>query len=144
MDSYAEGIEYAHARGKKVYSTVNSFPFNSQIQLYKNHIAKIAELKPDALIVSSPGVVKLAAEIAPDIPIHLSTQANVMNALDAQVYYDLGVKRIIVAREISLKDCEAIKTVIPDLELEVFVHGSIVFCILWSLSYFFFADRTCA
>jgi len=127
MDSYAEGIEYAHARGKKVYSTVNSFPFNSQIKLYKNHIAKIAELKPDALIVSSPGVVKLAAEIAPDIPIHLSTQANVMNALDAQVYYDLGVKRIIVAREISLKDCEAIKTVIPDLELEVFVHGSMCF-----------------
>jgi len=127
MDSYAEGIKYAHARGKKVYSTVNSFPFNSQIQLYKNHIAKIAELKPDALIVSSPGVVKLAAEIAPDIPIHLSTQANVMNALDAQVYYDLGVKRIIVAREISLKDCEAIKTVIPDLELEVFVHGSMCF-----------------
>ena len=138
MDSYAEGIEYAHARGKKVYSTVNSFPFNSQIQLYKNHIAKIAELKPDALIVSSPGVVKLAAEIAPDIPIHLSTQANVMNALDAQVYYDMGVKRIIVAREISLKDCEAIKTVIPDLELEVFVHGSMCFaysgrCLISSL-----------
>jgi len=138
MDSYAEGIKYAHARDKKVYATVNSFPFNSQIQLYKNHIAKIAELKPDALIVSSPGVVKLAAEIAPDIPIHLSTQANVMNALDAQVYYDMGVKRIIVAREISLKDCEAIKTVIPDLELEVFVHGSMCFaysgrCLISSL-----------
>ncbi len=138
MDSYAQGIAYAHERGKKVYSTVNSFPFNSQIKLYENHIAKVAELKPDALIVSSPGVVKLAAKIAPDIPIHLSTQANVMNALDAQVYYDLGVKRIIVAREISLKDCEAIKTVIPDLELEVFVHGSMCFaysgrCLISSL-----------
>jgi len=127
MESYAEGIEYAHARGKKVYSTVNSFPFNSQIKLYENHIAKIAELKPDALIVSSPGVVKIAAKIAPDIPIHLSTQANVMNAMDAEVYYDLGVKRIIVAREISLKDCEAIKTYLPDLELEIFVHGSMCF-----------------
>lgn len=138
MDSYAQGIAYAHERGKKVYSTVNSFPFNSQVKLYENHIAKVAELKPDALIVSSPGVVKLAAKIAPDIPIHLSTQANVMNALDAQVYYDLGVKRIIVAREISLKDCEAIKTVIPDLELEVFVHGSMCFaysgrCLISSL-----------
>jgi len=138
MDSYADGIAYAHERGKKVYSTVNSFPFNSQIKLYENHIAKVAELKPDALIVSSPGVVKLAAKIAPDIPIHLSTQANVMNALDAQVYYDLGVKRIIVAREISLKDCEAIKSVIPDLELEVFVHGSMCFaysgrCLISSL-----------
>jgi putative protease len=127
MDSYAEGITYAHNLGKKVYATVNSFPFNSQIKLYENHIAKIAELSPDALIVSSPGVVKIASRIAPDIPIHLSTQANVMNAIDAEVYYDLGVKRIIVAREISLKDCEAIKSHLPDLELEVFVHGSMCF-----------------
>ncbi len=127
MDSYAEGISHAHGLGKKVYATVNSFPFNSQIKLYENHIAKIAELKPDALIVSSPGVVKIANRIAPNIPIHLSTQANVMNAIDAEVYYDLGVKRIIVAREISLKDCEAIKSHLPDLELEVFVHGSMCF-----------------
>lgn len=127
LESFASGIEYAHERGKKVYATVNSFPFNSQIKLYENHIAKIAELQPDALIVSSPGVVKIAHRIAPDIPVHLSTQANVMNAMDAEVYYDLGVKRIIVAREISLKDCEAIKSVIPDLELEVFVHGSMCF-----------------
>ena len=127
MDSFKEGIEYAHERGKKVYVTINSFPFNSQIKLYENHIAKMAELKPDALIIASPGIVKMAAKIAPDIPLHLSTQANVMNALDAQVYYDLGVKRIIAAREISLKDCEAIKQVIPDLELEIFVHGSMCF-----------------
>ncbi len=127
MDSYAEGIAYAHERGKKVYSTVNSFPFNSQLKLYENHIAKIAELKPDALIVSSPGVVAMARKIAPDIPVHLSTQANVMNVLDAQVYYDMGVERIIVAREISLKDCEAIKKILPDLELEIFVHGSMCF-----------------
>ncbi len=127
MDSYASGIEYAHNLGKKVYTTINSFPFNSQIKLYRNHIAKMAELKPDALIVSSAGVVKMAREIAPQIPIHLSTQANVMNVLDAQVYYDMGVERIIVAREISLKDCEAIKRVIPDLELEIFVHGSMCF-----------------
>lgn len=127
MESYAQGIEYAHSHGKKVYTTINAFPFNSQLKLYENHIAKMAELKPDALIVSSPGIVKMAAKIAPNIPIHLSTQANVMNALDAQVYYDLGVKRIIAAREISLKDCEAIKEVIPDLEIEIFVHGSMCF-----------------
>ena len=127
MDSYAEGIEYAHARGKKVYSTINSFPFNAQLKLYEKHIAKIAELKPDALIVSSPGVVRMARKVAPQIPIHLSTQANVMNVLDAQVYYEMGVERIIVAREISLKDCEAIKKAIPDLELEIFVHGSMCF-----------------
>jgi len=127
MESYKEGIDYAHSLGKKVYATVNSFPFNSQIKSYKSHIAKIAELKPDALIVSSPGVVKLAKEVAPDIPLHLSTQANVMNVLDAKIYYDLGVSRIITAREISLKDCEAIKKELPDLELEVFIHGSMCF-----------------
>jgi len=127
IESYNEGIEYAHSLGKKVYTTINSFPFNSQLKLYENHIAKMAELKPDALIVSSPGVVKMARRIAPQIPIHLSTQANVMNVLDAEVYYDMGVERIIVAREISLKDCEAIKKVIPDLELEIFVHGSMCF-----------------
>jgi len=127
MDSYAKGIAHAHARGKKVYTTINSFPFNSQIKLYENHIAKMAELQPDALIVSSPGVIKMARRIAPNIPIHLSTQANVMNVLDAEVYYDMGVERIIVAREISLKDCEAIKRVLPELELEIFVHGSMCF-----------------
>ena len=127
MDSFKEGIDYAHNLGKKVYVTINGFPFNSQLKSYKNHIAKMAELNPDALIVASPGVVKMARDIAPNIPLHLSTQANVMNEMDARVYYDMGVERIITAREISLKDCEAIKRAIPQLELEVFVHGSMCF-----------------
>lgn len=127
MDSFKAGIDYAHERGKKVYVTINSFPFNSQIKLYEKHIAQMSELAPDAFIVASPGIVKMSRQIAPNIPIHLSTQANVMNALDAQVYYDMGVKRIIAAREISLKDCEAIKKTIPELEIEVFVHGSMCF-----------------
>ena len=127
IDSFKSGIDYAHERGKKVYVTINSFPFNSQIKLYEKHITQMSELNPDAFIVASPGIVKMANKIAPNIPIHLSTQANVMNALDAQVYYDMGVKRIIAAREISLKDCEAIKKSIPELEIEVFVHGSMCF-----------------
>ncbi|HFC04025.1 MAG TPA: U32 family peptidase, partial [Nitratifractor salsuginis] len=127
IDSFKAGIDYAHERGKKVYVTINGFPFNSQLKLYENHIAKMRELNPDAFIVSSPGVIRMARTIAPEIPIHLSTQANVMNALDAAVYYDMGVRRIIAAREISLKDCEAIKKELPDLELEIFVHGSMCF-----------------
>jgi putative protease len=127
MESFQEGVEWAHSLGKKVYVTVNSFPFNSQIKLYKNHIAKMRDLFPDAFIVSSPGVIKLVKEVAPDVPIHLSTQANVMNYLDAEVYYDMGVTRIITAREISLKDCEEIKKHLPDLELEIFVHGAMCF-----------------
>ncbi|MDY0232893.1 MAG: peptidase U32 family protein [Sulfurimonas sp.] len=127
MEEFKEGIDYAHARGKKVYATINGFPFNSQLSLLKKHILAMAELEPDAFIVATPGVLKLAHELAPQIPLHLSTQANVMNVLDAQVFYDMGATRIITAREISLKDLIAIKKELPDLELEVFVHGSMCF-----------------
>jgi putative protease len=127
METFKEGIDYAHARGKKVYVTINGFPFNSQIELLKKHISSIAALGPDALIVATPGVVGLCNELAPGIAIHLSTQANVMNYLDAKVYYDMGVRRIIAAREISLKDVQAIKKELPDLEIEIFVHGSMCF-----------------
>ena len=127
FEEFAEGIEYAHSKGKKVYATLNGFPFNSQISLLKKHILKMAELKPDAFIVATPGVLKLCHDLAPDMPLHLSTQANVMNVLDAQIYHDMGATRIITAREISLKDLVAIKKELPDLELEVFVHGSMCF-----------------
>lgn len=127
MEEFKEGIEYAHARGKKVYATINGFPFNSQIKLLKEHIVAMGKLKPDAFIVATPGVLKLCHELVPDMPLHLSTQANVMNVLDAQIYHEMGATRIITAREISLKDLVAIKKELPDLELEVFVHGSMCF-----------------
>jgi len=127
MESFAEGIAYAHERNKKVYVTINGFPFSSQLKLLKNHIEAMADLQPDAFIVATPGVLNLAKKIAPDMPMHLSTQANVMNVLDAQVYYDMGASRIITAREISLKDLKAIKDEIPQLEVEAFVHGSMCF-----------------
>ena len=127
METFKEGIDYAHSLGKKVYVTINGFPFNAQLNLLKKHIETIAALEPDALIVASPGVVRLCSELAPHIPIHLSTQANVMNYLDAQVFYDMGVRRIIAAREISLKDVMEIKKHLPDLEVEIFVHGSMCF-----------------
>ena len=127
MEDFAEGIEYAHARGKKVYVTINGFPFNSQLNLLKKHIVAMGELNPDAFIVATPGVLKLCHDLVPDMPLHLSTQANVMNVLDAQIYHEMGATRIITAREISLKDLVAIKKELPDLELEVFVHGSMCF-----------------
>ena len=137
-ETFQEGIDYAHARGRKVYVTINGFPFNAQLALYEEHMRKMAAMGPDAFIIATPGLVKMAKEVAPEIPIHLSTQANVMNVLDASFYYDLGVRRIIAAREISLKDLEAIKKALPDLELEVFVHGSMCFaysgrCLISSL-----------
>jgi len=127
MEDFKAGIDYAHARGKKVYATINGFPFNSQLSLLKKHIEAMAELEPDAMIVATPGVLKLSHEIAPHIPKHLSTQANVMNVLDAEIYHDMGASRIIAAREISLRDLVQIKQALPDLELEVFVHGSMCF-----------------
>ncbi len=127
FETFKEGIDYAHDRGKKVYATINGFPFNSQIELLKKHIIKMAELKPDAFIVAAPGVVKLCKELAPQIDIHLSTQANVLNYLDAQVFWDMGVRRIVVAREISLKDVQEIKKHLPNMEIEIFVHGSMCF-----------------
>jgi len=127
FDEFKEGIEYAHKFGKKVYVTINGFPFNNQLKLLEAHLEKMASLNPDAFIISTPGVIKLAKKYAPKVPLHLSTQANVLNYLDAQFYYDQGVERIIAAREISLRDLEEIKKHLPKLELEVFVHGSMCF-----------------
>ncbi|MCJ8327079.1 MAG: U32 family peptidase [Campylobacterales bacterium] len=127
LETFQEGIDYAHERGKKVYVTINGFPFNSQIELLKKHIKSMADLKPDGFIVAAPGVVRLCREIAPEIDIHLSTQANVLNYLDAQVFWDMGVRRIVVAREISLKDVIQIKKYLPEMEIEIFVHGSMCF-----------------
>lgn len=126
-ESFEEAIKYTHSKNKKIYVTINGFPFNNQIKLLSRHIEKIANMNPDAIIVSTPGVIKLSRQIAPQIPIHLSTQANVLNYLDAEVYYELGVERIIAAREISLKDLIKIKEHLPKLELEIFVHGSMCF-----------------
>ncbi|PAF52799.1 peptidase U32 family protein [Helicobacter sp. 13S00477-4] len=127
IKSFKEGIDYAHSLNKKVFVTINGFPFNSQLKLLETHIQKMAELNPDAFIIATPGVVKLSKKIAPHIPIHLSTQANVLNVLDAEVFYEMGVKRIVAARELSLSDAAQIKKHIPDLELEIFVHGSMCF-----------------
>ncbi len=137
-ESFEEAIRYTHSKSKKLYVTINGFPFNSQIDLLKKHVQKVALMNPDAFIVAAPGVIKLVKEIAPKVPIHLSTQANVLSYLDAEVYWDLGVKRIIAAREVSLKDLKKIKEHLPKLELEVFVHGSMCFaysgrCLISSL-----------
>lgn len=126
-ESFAQGVEYAHKMGKKFYITINGFPFNSQINSLKNHIAKMRDLSPDAFIVATLGVMRLCKEIAPSVPLHISTQANVLNVLDAQVFFDMGAKRIVAAREMSLKDLREIKAQLPQLEIEIFCHGSMCF-----------------
>jgi len=126
-ESFAEGVRTAHAMGRKFYATINAFPFNGQIENIKRHLGFLNELGVDALIIATPGVMALARELCPNVQIHLSTQANVMNYLDAQIYAQLGASRIVLAREISLKDAVQIKEKLPHLELEIFAHGSMCF-----------------
>lgn len=126
-ESFEEGVKYTHEMGRKFYATINAFPFNGQIEGIKKHIEFLKDLQVDGFIVATPGVMKLCKEIAPDIEVHLSTQANVMNYLDAQLYYELGASRIVAAREMNLKDAIKIKEMIPQLELEIFCHGSMCF-----------------
>ncbi|CZE46968.1 peptidase U32 family protein [Campylobacter geochelonis] len=127
LESFSEGVKLTHEKGKKFYATVNGFPFNMQIEGIKKHIQTLKELEVDAMIIATPGVMALAKEIAPQIEIHLSTQANVMNYLDAKIYHQMGASRIVAAREMSLKDAIKIKEMVPNLEIEIFVHGSMCF-----------------
>ncbi|PSM51912.1 collagenase-like peptidase, U32 family [Campylobacter blaseri] len=126
-DSFEAGVDYTHKKGKKFYATINGFPFNGQIENFKKHIKFLRDCKVDAFILATPGVMSLAKEIAPEIDVHLSTQANVMNYLDAKIYHQMGASRIVAAREMNLKDAIKIKELNPNLELEIFVHGSMCF-----------------
>lgn len=127
LESFEEGVRLAHKSGAKFYATINGFPYNAQLDNLKKHIKTVSEFGVDAFIIATPGVMKLAKEIAPHIEVHLSTQANVMNYLDAQIYHEMGASRIVAAREMSLKDAVLIKEMIPSLELEIFCHGSMCF-----------------
>jgi putative protease len=126
-ENFKEAVNYTHKRGVKVYATVNSFPFENQLPLVKEHIKRLKEINVDAMIVSSVGVLKKVKEIAPEIDIHLSTQANALNSWDYEAYKELGVSRIIAARESSLSDLIKIKEKVPDVEIEIFVHGAMCF-----------------
>ena len=131
MSELKEGIEYAHARGKKVYITANIIPHNKDIDDFKVYIKEVAEMGADAVIISDLGLFDIARTIAPELDIHISTQANNVNYASANAWYKMGAKRIIVARELSIDEIKEIKQNIPeDLELECFVHGAM--CISYS------------
>lgn len=127
LESFEEGVKLTHENNKKFYATLNAFPFNGQLESIKKHIEKMSDFGVDAFIVATPAVMRLAKEIAPNIDLHISTQANIMNYLDAQIYHEMGATRIIAAREMSLKDAVLIKEKLPNLEIEAFCHGSMCF-----------------
>lgn len=133
----ARGLEFAHHLGKKVYVAANILAHNRHLQDLPAFLERLAELAVDGLIVSDPGVMKMAAQYAPQIPLTVSTQANVTNYQSAMVFGDLGAKRIVLARELSLDEISLIKER-TGLEVEVFVHGAM--CVSYSgrclLSYY--------
>ena len=130
-ESLASAIAYAHEKGKKVYLTVNVMPHEGEFGDLPRFIAEADELKPDAYIVSDPGVMDCIKANAKDPELHLSTQASTVNAAACRFWHRQGVKRIVLARELSLAEIKAIRKNIPkELELEAFVHGAM--CVSYS------------
>ena len=125
LDDLAEGVAYVHGQGKKFYLTSNVIPRNTKVKPFQKALLAALELKPDALIVADPGFVGWLRKVSPQTEVHLSVQANTTNYLTASFWKDLGVRRIILSRELRLSEILEIKERVPDLELEVFVHGAV-------------------
>lgn len=123
-------IQYCHQHNVKAYVTLNIFANNHDIKRLIPHIEQLAEMGPDAFILSDPGIFALAKKHAPNVPIHISTQANTLNVAACQFWQDLGCERVILAREVPLREMAEIKEALPDLEVECFVHGSL--CVAYS------------
>lgn len=130
-DDLREGIKYAHDRDKKVYVTVNVFPHNEDLEGLEDYLKNLYSMKVDAIIVSDPGIIMTAREVVPELELHLSTQANNVNWKSAIFWHNVGMKRIVLARELSLNEITDIRKKIPDsCEIEAFVHGSM--CMAYS------------
>ncbi len=130
-DDMKKGIEYAHSQGKKVYVTANITAHNRDLEGVRAYFHELKDIKPDALIISDPGVFSIAREVCPEIDIHISTQSNNVNYMTFRFWKDQGAVRVVTARELSLEEIGDIRDNIPeDLEIETFVHGAM--CISYS------------
>jgi putative protease len=130
MEQLREGIDTVHAHGSKFYVVSNIYPQNAKIKTYLADMAKVVALKPDALIMADPGLIDLVRESWPEMPIHLSVQANTGNYAAVRFWRKLGIERVILSRELSLDEVAEIRQQCPDTELEVFVHGAL--CVAYS------------
>jgi putative protease len=130
-EEMAEGIAFAHAHGVKVYVTANIFAHNEDLKEAEGYFKELEELKPDAVLISDPGLFMLAKENCPSVQIHISTQANNTNYEIFRFWKNLGATRVVTARELSLKEIKEIREHIPDdMEIESFIHGAM--CISYS------------
>ncbi|WP_109842859.1 tRNA 5-hydroxyuridine modification protein YegQ [Aggregatibacter aphrophilus] len=124
------GIDEAHALGKKFYVVVNIAPHNSKLKTFIKDLQPVIDMGPDALIMSDPGLIMLVREHFPDIDIHLSVQANAVNWATVKFWKQMGLTRVILSRELSLDEIAEIRQQVPDIELEIFVHGAL--CMAYS------------
>lgn len=124
FDNLKQAIDLAHILGASAYLTLNIFAFNNDIQNLEKTIDIIKESNPDAIILSDFGVFRIVKKYMPDMPIHISTQANTLNYEAVRFWQDNGAKRVILARELPIKDVAEIRKKVDNIELEVFVHGS--------------------
>lgn len=123
-DEMKEGVQFAHDRGKKVYVTCNIIPHNEDLDGVSEYFKYLSDVGIDAIIVSDPAFIQIAKQVAPDMDLHLSTQANTTNYMTAKFWQQHGISRIVSARELSLDELKTIKEKCPDLEVEMFVHGA--------------------
>ena len=129
-ETLAEAVEYCHSRGKKIYFTANIYAHNMKIKPFMANFQKMMDMKPDAFIMSDPGLIHLVRKNFPEAEIHLSVQANNTNWAQAEFWKEMGITRIILSRELSLREVKEIHEMVPDIEIEFFVHGAI--CMAYS------------
>jgi len=125
-----QGIQEAHALGKQFFVASNLMPHNAKVKTYMADMEPVIAMKPDALIMADPGLIMMVRERWPEMPIHLSVQANTVNWQAVKFWQSLGLSRVILSRELSLDEIEEIRQLCPDMEIEVFVHGAL--CIAYS------------
>ncbi len=130
LEQIKTGITEAHTLGKKFLVASNAMPHNAKIKTYLDDMAPIIAMKPDALIMADPGLIMMVREKWPDVPIHLSVQANTVNYMGVKFWQKIGLTRVILSRELSLDEVAQIRDYCPEMELEVFVHGAL--CIAYS------------
>lgn len=124
LDNLKQAVALAHSLGAKAYVTLNIFAFNKDIEDLEACIERFKDAKPDAIILSDFGVFNLVRKYMPEIPVHISTQTNTLNYESVKFWRDLGASRVILARELPIKDIAEIRKQVPDIELESFIHGA--------------------
>ena len=125
IEELKEGLEYAHSRGRKVHVTLNIIPHNEDLIGIEEYIRELYEIGVDAVLIADPGIMSIVREVAPNLEIHLSTQASNLNYKSALFWHKIGIKRIVAAREMSLEELRELRRELPEIcDIEAFVHGA--------------------